>query len=158
MARLFSAMALALGLFLIPVVSTPAHAKDIDAKELRCLALTLYWEAEGEGREGMMAVAAVVLNRVRHADFPNSVCGVVKQGGETQRHRCQFSWWCDGKSDWPQNSRIWRQAEQVARKALSKTLQDPTDGSLFYHHTAILPKWRLAMEMTAVIGRHAFYR
>ncbi|MGF1608956.1 MAG: cell wall hydrolase [Kiloniellales bacterium] len=156
MARLFRDFALILGLVLFPVFGKPALAKDIDAKELRCLALTLYFEAEGEGREGMAAVAAVVLNRVRSADFPDSVCGVVKQGGEAGP--CQFSWWCDGKSDWPQNHPIWLQAEQVARKALSRKLQDPTDGSLFYHHTAILPKWRLAMEMTAVIGRHAFYR
>ena len=162
MARLFRVLALLLGLALLsmiaPLTTAPAQAKDVDAKALRCLALTLYWEAEGEGREGMAAVAAVVLNRVHSKRFPNSVCAVVKQGGETERYRCQFSWWCDGKSDWPQNSRIWRQAEQVARKALSKKLKDPTSGSLYYHHTAILPKWRRALEMTAVIGRHAFYR
>ncbi len=68
-----------------------------------CLALALYWEAKAEGPEGMLAVASVVLNRVAHPEFPDTVCGVVKQGGETPP--CQFSWWCDGASDRPTETR-----------------------------------------------------
>jgi spore germination cell wall hydrolase CwlJ-like protein len=62
-----------------------------------CLALALYWEAKTEGPEGMLAVASVVLNRVAHPQFPSTVCGVVKQGGE--RPPCQFSWWCERRHD-----------------------------------------------------------
>ncbi|MGH6921343.1 MAG: cell wall hydrolase, partial [Geminicoccaceae bacterium] len=57
-----------------------------------CLALAMYWEAQSEGPDGMLAVAAVVLNRVAHPEFPDTVCGVVRQGGESPP--CQFSWWC----------------------------------------------------------------
>jgi len=156
MVRVLSLVSLCLGLLLHPGSSGDAAAHSIDAKEQRCLAMTLYWEAKGEGEDGMIAVAAVVLNRVKHPAFPNSVCGVVHHGRE--EGPCQFSWWCDGKSDWPQNSKIWRRAEGIANKALHKKLSDPTGGSLYYHHTAILPSWRTAFTRTAVIGRHAFYR
>ena len=120
------------------------------------MALNLYWEARAEGQEGMVAVAAVVLNRVRHQSFPDSVCAVIKQGGE--QAPCQFSWWCDGRSDQPQNQKPWRQAERVAATVLRQPPTDPTGGALFYHHTAILPPWMIKRQRTAVIGRHAFYR
>ena len=156
MSRPFCNLAFLFGLLLVPLFGDTAAARSVDPKELRCMALTLYWEAKGEGRDGMVAVAAVVLNRVKHPGFPNSVCGVVRHGKE--KGPCQFSWWCDGKSDWPQNQKIWLRAEQIAQKALSDRLTDPTDGSLYYHHTAILPSWRTAFERVAIIGRHAFYR
>ena len=77
----------------------PRAAAETREQAIGCLALAMYWEAKAEGAEGMRAVAAVVLNRVAHPEFPRTVCGVVKQGGE--RPPCQFSWWCDGKSDQP---------------------------------------------------------
>ncbi len=136
--------------------TTAAAASSIDARELRCMALNLYWEARAEGTDGMVAVAAVVLNRVRHRSFPDSVCAVIKQGGE--EGPCQFSWWCDGRSDMPQNQKPWRQAERIAATVLRQPPADPTGGALFYHHTAILPPWMIKRQRTAVIGRHAFYR
>lgn len=156
MIRALSLLGLCLGLLLHPGASGTAQAHAVDAKALRCMAMTLYWEAKGEGYDGMIAVAAVVLNRVKHPSFPNSVCGVVHDGRE--EGPCQFSWWCDGRSDWPQNHKMWQRAEKIAHKALHDKLTDPTDGSLYYHHTAILPSWRMAFTRTAVIGRHAFYR
>jgi spore germination cell wall hydrolase CwlJ-like protein len=85
---------------------------DADAASLRdeqqCLALSLYWEARGEGREGMIAVGWTLLKRVQSREFPSTPCGVVRQGGE--RPPCQFSWWCDGKSDRPRNQDSWEQA------------------------------------------------
>lgn len=156
MIRALSLLGLCLGLLLHPGASGTARAHAADAKALRCLAMTLYWEAKGEGYDGMIAVAAVVLNRVEHPNFPSSVCGVVHDGRE--EGPCQFSWWCDGRSDWPQNHKMWQRAEKVAHKALHDKLTDPTGGSLYYHHTAILPSWRMAFTRTAVIGRHAFYR
>ena len=90
----------------------------------RCLALAPYWEAKTEGPEGMRAVASVVLNRVAHPEFPDTVCAVVTQGGE--QPPCQFSWWCDGKSDQPTDARAWRLARQIAQAALAKAPPDRT--------------------------------
>jgi hypothetical protein len=83
----------------------------------RCLALALYWEAKTEGRAGMLAVGSVVLNRVAHPEFPDTVCGVVKEGGE--QPPCQFSWWCDGQSDRPTETRAWDLARHLAATILA---------------------------------------
>jgi spore germination cell wall hydrolase CwlJ-like protein len=68
---------------------------------LRCLALNIYHEARGEPVSGQCAVGHVVMNRVSDNHYPDSICGVVKQGGAVKRYRCQISWWCDGRSDRP---------------------------------------------------------
>jgi N-acetylmuramoyl-L-alanine amidase len=122
----------------------------------RCLALALYFEARTEGREGMLAVASVVLNRVAHPAFPNSVCAVVTQGGE--RPPCQFSWWCDGKSDRPTDPQAWSLAKRLARSALADPPPDRTRGALFFHNTSIATPWLRKRVRTAQIGRHVFYR
>jgi N-acetylmuramoyl-L-alanine amidase len=123
---------------------------------VRCLALALYWEAKSEGREGMLAVASVVLNRVAHPAFPSSVCAVVTQGGE--QPPCQFSWWCDGKSDRPTDARAWSLAHRLAKKALADPPRDRTRGALFFHNTSISTPWLRKRVRTAQIGRHVFYR
>jgi N-acetylmuramoyl-L-alanine amidase len=135
---------------------TSSAAAKPDRAAARCLALTMYWEAKGEGRTGMLAVASVVLNRVAHRSFPDSVCGVVKQGGEAPP--CQFSWWCDGKSDRPTEPEQWRLARQIAQTALAKPPPDRTRGALFFHNTSIATPWLRKRERTVQIGRHIFYR
>ena len=96
-----------LALLLAPFGANDAHAASRQ-DEQHCLALSLYWEARGEGRRGMVAVGWTVLNRVHSRDFPATPCGVIRQGGEAPP--CQFSWWCDGKSDKPGNFRAWRES------------------------------------------------
>lgn len=131
---------------------TPANKPDPASQH--CLALAMYWEARGEGRHGMLAVGSVVLNRVEDHRFPNSVCGVVYQGGETPP--CQFSWWCDGKSDRPTDAAQWLASSDLAAELLTTQFHDPTDGALFFHSTSISSPWRRAR--TAEIGGHIFYR
>ena len=123
------------------------------SQEQHCLALNLYWEARGEGRHGMLAVGWTVLNRMQSSRFPATPCGVVFQGGE--RPPCEFSWWCDGKSDRPRDQRSWQTALIVA-DLLVNPPSDPTHGALFYHNTSIRPPWNRAR--TVQIGRHIFYR
>ncbi|WNK00834.1 cell wall hydrolase [Thalassospiraceae bacterium LMO-JJ14] len=125
--------------------------------ELRCLALNIYWEARSESIPGQLAVAAVTLNRVESPRFPASVCDVVRQGGEVRRHRCQFSWWCDGKKDDPLDMNAWRRATTLARLASSGVIDDPTRGALWYHADYVTPHWAGAKEKVAKIGRHIFY-
>ena len=151
-----SSLALALPLVLLPAPDRPAEALSISAGPARCLAVALYFEAQSEGREGMEAVAAVVINRVRHPEFPNDVCAVVTDGGE--QPPCQFSWWCDGKSDRPREVQAWQDAQIVARDVLENDFRDPTGGALFFHTTNMRNPWKRPRQKTTEIGRHVFYR
>lgn len=137
-------------------VSASAVAAAELSKQEHCLALAMYWEAKAEGAEGMIAVGAVVLNRVTHAEFPGTVCGVVKQGGE--QPPCQFSWWCDGKSDNPTEAEAWATARELAPALLTELPYDPTEGGLFFHASNIAVPWRVERERTVQIGRHIYYR
>ncbi|MEM7025184.1 MAG: cell wall hydrolase [Pseudomonadota bacterium] len=116
----------------------------------------MYWEAKSEGPDGMLAVGQVVLNRVSHPEFPDTICGVVRQGGE--QPPCQFSWWCDGKSDRPTEADAWSDATRIAEKVLRNPPSDRTRGALFFHNTAIDSPWTLKRTRTVQIGRHVFYR
>ena len=114
----------------------------------------MYWEARGEGDRGMIAVGSVVANRVASPQFPSTVCGVVYQGGETPP--CQFSWWCDGKSDRPSDATQWARAQTLARDVIAGNASDPTGGALFFHSTRISNPWN--RPQAATIGGHVFYR
>ncbi len=161
--RRFSSILGGLLLFATAVSSQPAVA-DIQTKgatdvasEIHCLALTLYFEARGEPDLGKKAVGHVVLNRVADRRFPDSVCGVVRQGGDKKRYRCQFSWYCDGQSDKPENRRAWQRAKALAQKVFWGYDEDPTDGALWYHADYVSPSWRRAFTKGPTIGQHIFY-
>ena len=140
-----------------PAPPAAAATAQAAADPHECLALTLYWEAGGERREGMAAVAWVVLNRRAHPEFPSTICGVVRQGGTDPG--CQFRFWCDGEIDRPRNARIWAMAREVAADILDDMPPDPTGGALFFHSAALgEAPWRLPRERTVQIGRHVYYR
>jgi spore germination cell wall hydrolase CwlJ-like protein len=137
--------------------SVMSHNLIVDTDELRCLALNIYWEARSEPLDGQLAVAAVTMNRVASKKFPNTICKVVKQGGAYRRHRCQFSWQCDGESDKPEELQAWRSAQQLARLFLAGIYDDPTQEAKWYHADYVKPDWATRMTQTAKIGRHIFY-
>ena len=137
-------------------IASSVYAHEPDRRATECLGLAMYWEARGEGTKGMKAVGAVVLNRVASEHFPDAVCEVVFEGGE--KPPCQFSWWCDGKSDRPRNLQQWRAALKTAEGLLARRSQDPTRGALFFHSTSIKSSWHKKRKRTAKIGRHVFYR
>ena len=148
---------------LLPVVCcllASLYANETQARSLedehQCLALALYWEARGESRHGMLAVGWTILNRAQSSQFPGTPCGVVYQGGE--QAPCQFSWWCDGKSDRPRNRHSWIQARVIAAKLLTDPPPDPTGSALFYHSTSIAVPWKRKRTRTTRIGNHVFYR
>ena len=126
-------------------------------KEIGCLALNIYFEARSESESGMLAVGKVVMNRVADGRFPGTVCDVIRQGGEVTLHRCQFSWWCDGQSDLPLNSRSWQLAQSLARDIYWNRVDDPSGGALWYHADYVSPYWRTAFKRGPQIGRHIFY-
>jgi spore germination cell wall hydrolase CwlJ-like protein len=131
-----------------------AVRKRVDPEGQKCMALAMYWEARGEGEQGMLAVGSVILNRVEDSRFPDNVCAVVYQGGETPP--CQFSWWCDGKSHRPTNANLWSVSMTLAEELLAARPPDPTQGALFFHSNSIRSPWR--RQRTAQIGNHIFYR
>jgi spore germination cell wall hydrolase CwlJ-like protein len=104
----------------------------------------------------MLAVGWTILNRTASPAFPNTPCGVVHQGGETPP--CQFSWWCDGKSDRPRNRDSWIRARLVAAELLTDPPPDPTGRALFFHSNQIGVPWKRKRIRTARIGNHIFYR
>ena len=138
--------------------------------ELKCLALNIYHESRGEGGVGMLSVGLVTLNRQQHIQFPDTICQVVYQGrlGSVKPARlgsrvCQFSWYCDGKSDFPKNTASWNDAYKIA--AMLYFLKDyrtfdVTNSASHYHNLTVRPRWIKDKGMTFVkrIGKHRFYR
>lgn len=151
-----------LALFSFWLLSTAARADqdtsglDLQA-ELNCLALNIYHEARGEPSDGRLAVGHVVMNRASDPRFPDTPCAVIQQGGAEKRYRCQFSWWCDGRSDEPADLKAWKHSEVLARRIMWGISPDPTAGALWYHTKEVRPVWRKALDRGPVIGSHIFY-
>ncbi len=127
------------------------------SKEINCLAKNIYFEARSEPIDGKLAVGHVVLNRVADKRYPASICEVVRQGGEEPLNKCQFSWWCDGRSDRPKNARAWQQSLVLARVVFWGYSDDPTLGALWYHADYAKPIWRKVLPVGPKIGKHIFY-
>ena len=124
---------------------------------LVCLAMNVYHESRNYPEAEQLAVAHVVLNRVADNKFPDTICAVVLQGGEERRHRCQFSWYCDGRSDTPFEEEAWEAAKQIAIAATLSN-QDPTYGAVFYHAHYVAPYWAYHMVVAYADNAHIFYR
>ena len=115
---------------------------------------------------GQIAVGQVVMNRVEDSRFPDTVCEVVKQAvtykgtDKPVLHKCQFSWYCDGKKDEPNyDSKSWSKALKYAVVVLGGDITlDFTDGATHYHATYVRPAWAKTKTRTTRIDRHIFYR
>ena len=135
-----------------------------------CLALNTYHEAKNQSLVGQVATAQVVMNRVADDRFPSTICEVVKQGPTRPswedpekeypiKHRCQFSWYFDGKPDVPKNEKAWRKAQDVAFLVYYNKIQlDVTEGATHYHATYVRPAWAKTKKRTTRIEKHIFYR
>lgn len=123
----------------------------------RCLSEALYFEARGESLKGQIAVAEVILNRVDSDQYPDSICGVVKQG-QNRRKGCQFSYNCDGKRNVIGNRKVFERLGKIAWMMMQGKPRVLTDDALFYHNTSVRPSWSRKFQRTARIGSHIFYR
>lgn len=150
------------------VLSTAAEAHGLftseDRPQMWCLAQNIYYEARGSNRADRIAVADVVLNRVRDDRYPDTICEVVQQGrknadGSMKRNQCQFSWYCDGKSDWPTNLDAWIDAQQIAfNMMIHHDGKGITEGATHYHADYVDPSWTRNLQLVGRIGVHIFYR
>jgi spore germination cell wall hydrolase CwlJ-like protein len=151
----------------IPVSSAPNPAAQpfklaaIDpVDQLRaqtCLTMAVYYEAANQGVAGQSAVAQVVLNRLRNPRFPKTVCGVVFQGS-TLPTGCQFTFTCDGSLNRTPDPVEWKQASQVAERALNGYVEPSVGEATHYHTVWVVPYWQSTVEKVAQIGAHIFYR
>jgi N-acetylmuramoyl-L-alanine amidase len=135
------------------VLGYPSSANHIERSEAYCLAQVIYFEARGEPVEGQIAVAQVTLNRQASKLFPNTVCAVVYQ----TKPVCQYSWYCNSKSNNLPANKAASNAKALANKLLTNKLTDITRGALFFHASSINPRWH-KLEKTVEIGNHIFYR
>ena len=127
------------------------------ARALECLTSAIYYEAAQEPTDGQRGVAQVVLNRVRHPAFPNSVCGVVYEGS-TRATGCQFTFTCDGAMAYRPIPSLWNRARRVAAEALNGRVHAPVGYATHYHANYVVPYWASSLTKTAVEGAHIFYR
>jgi hypothetical protein len=127
------------------------------ARAQQCLTLAIYYEAASEPDAGQRAVAQVVLNRVAHPAYPDTVCGVVFQGSQ-RATGCQFSFTCDGSLSRRPARMWWDRAATVARQALAGAVYAPVGLATHYHTVQIHPYWADSLETVGTIGAHRFYR
>ena len=125
--------------------------------EENCMARAIYFEARSESELGQLAVARVILNRVKDPAYPNTICGVVYQGSN-RRNSCQFSFACDGLPDDVRQPGAWANSKRLAQKAMSdskgtKIMSTATN----YHADYVRRKWAGSMNRIVKIGRHIFY-
>ena len=155
----------------------------VSKEDVECMAKNIYFEARSDNMAGQFAVADVVLNRVKDKRYPNTICDVIYDGPVKEkwrtkqdpnlpdeereyiplRHRCQFSWYCDGKKDTipTKENDAWERAKLVAGYILfSNEYRGITEGATHYHATYVKPKWRhdRGMQLVGRIGSHIFYR
>lgn len=138
----------------------PARSEDRPAasgRDLDCLTQAVYFEARGESPAGQAAVAQVVLNRVRKAGFPKSVCAVVFQGS-ARGTGCQFSFACDGSMNRGRESRAWAQARHIATRALAGAVMTAVGDATHFHTVHVSPDWSRDFRQVAQVGLHIFYR
>lgn len=141
-------------------------------EQVNCLSHNIYWEARNQPTKGMIAVALVTRNRVYDDRYPDTYCGVVEQGPVREswkkdgtyypiRHRCQFSWYCDGKSDKipTVDLDVYELARIISFKVISNApMRDFTKGATHYHATYVHPEWAETKTKTVRVKDHIFYR
>jgi|TARA_R110000787_G_scaffold271300_2_gene378450 spore germination cell wall hydrolase CwlJ-like protein len=137
--------------------------------ELICLAMNIYHEARNQSMAGQMAVALVTMNRVNDPRYPNTICEVVMEGPTRTswvdkskeypiKHRCQFSWYCDGLSDTVKDFDTFIKITKLADIIITQLVVDITDGATHYHADYVKPSWAATKTRTTKIDDHIFYR
>ena len=134
---------------LAALVAAQGAPEDLNG-DMKCLAGAVYFASKGESLEGQLAVARVIINRVKSGRFADSLCGVVYQPS-------QFSF-VRGRSMPPirTESGSWREAVAIAQIAMDDSWDSRAEGALFFHARRVTPGWGKAK--LAAIDNHVFYR
>lgn len=136
----------------------------VSQTDLECLSLNLYFEARNESRLSHVAINQVVFNRVASPRFPDSICGVIKQGvyigDHPVRNFCQFSWYCDGRHDNPLDKLAFSKVRELSRWMLIARDFTPqlVHGAMWYHADYVRPRWSFVRKKVLQVDSHIFYR
>ncbi|MFZ5735150.1 MAG: cell wall hydrolase [Pseudomonadota bacterium] len=147
----------------VQLIKIPAERLNLSdpkarAKQEKCLANAVYFEARGEPVRGQIAVAQVVINRAFSGYYPETVCGVVYQNAH-RRLACQFTFACDGIRDVVTEPEQWERAKRIAKETLDGRIWLPEVGkSTHYHAYYVRPYWARTMKKLNRTGAHLFYR
>jgi len=147
-------------------------SSNIEDPEVECIAKNMWFEARNEGTAGVYAVTNVVFNRMDSEKYPQTACDVIEQAKYSTwwlkekgklvpiKNMCQFSWYCDGKSDEPSDDVTYEQLYELSMDILSTDFPylDITDGATHYHADYIFPAWAITKTRTVEIEDHIFYR
>jgi len=137
-------------------IASASYAEDNE--EYHCLVEAIYFEARSESKIGQLAVANVILERVRHEDHPNTICKVVHEWKYyPQLHRCSFSYYCDGKKEIMYEKESLSNIMHIATLALKGAVVEDVWGSTHYHSRHVEPYWSTDMFYIGSIGEHLFY-
>lgn len=165
---------------LVPEINSPG-VPNVDPEQLTCLSLNMWFEGRNKSSADRLATAHTVLNRVSDSRWPNTICGVIYQGRyktdpETKasiliKHKCQFSWYCDGKSDTvrltdhkgrviKKNVAIWEDIQKSAFAVIAGETEDPTKGANHYYNPKAVnytPRWATAESLVHVSDGHNYH-
>lgn len=132
---------------------------------IMCLALNIYHEARGEPLAGQLAVGFSTMNRVTDKRYPDTLCGVVKQAkyhdwdlNNPIRYKCQYSWFCDGRNDFPHDDKAMLESIILAQNIYYGQVTDVSEGATHYHANYVNPNWAGDMTVVLEVGQHIFYR
>lgn len=160
----------AIGAYSIKEAQARQVVHSVSQEDKHCLQQNIFWEARNQSTLGQVAVAWVTINRMENSSYPTTICEVVKQGkknpdGSMVRHKCQFSWYCDGKSDKvPENpiaQRAWEDAGIVAEVVLldwARNNSSPVEDAIMYHADYVNPYWASSYEVVTQVDTHIFYK
>lgn len=138
--------------------TTERAVSQYSEREQWCLATGIYFEARGESYRGQVAVAQVILNRVKHRQYPDTICGVVFQN-QSWKNRCQFSFACDGIPERVTEPAAWAVAEEITTKVTNGSIYlSEVANATHYHANYVYPHWAPRMTRLTKIGAHIFYR
>lgn len=126
-------------------------------EDMECLAKTVYFESRGEPVFGQVLVSVVVSERSSSSRYPTSLCDVVQEQRRPGRYMCQFTWYCDGKSDTPKDEKLYLQS--IALGVIGMWVAPLFPHLTHYHSTKVNPDWSGwdKLDRAGLIGTHYFY-
>lgn len=127
------------------------HESCLQDAKCNLLAEAIVYEARGEPDIGKVAVAQVILNRVKDSRWPNKIVDVIKQPH-------QFSYLKDKHKQSKPTADDWNIARKIAYNTIFGYINSPVGNATHYHAARIQPKWAKKLQPVAKIGNHVFYR
>jgi spore germination cell wall hydrolase CwlJ-like protein len=144
--------------FILTMNTSKASEYDIE-----CMVEAIYHEARSEGFIAQIAVGNVILQRVKDKRYPNTVCDVVHQAkkwkGKLIKNKCQFSYYCDGKSEKFKELDALLEVIDTSELILNGVMLEQTIGATHYHTFHVSPHWSHSPTFIKLgrVGSHIFY-